>query len=557
MKGRVALILSIISVSLQMSCAEKLPEIESIRINSLGYLTDGSKVATIVLDSCSTFYIKAFNSNKKVYEGVLSGPIKQGDVGQSAYIADFSGFTKEGKYYIEIPGMGTSKPFRIGTDVYNEAFKTSFRAFYLLRCGTRVEGVYAADTFKHEACHMEDGWMTYTGFGDVKKDGTGGWHDAGDYGKYTVNAGITIANLFLAWQHFGNKIKEIALDLPETAPAYPEFLKELKWETDYLLKMQYSDGSGRVSHKLTGAHFEGFILPEDDLNKRYFSDWGSDATANFTATMAMASRFFKPYDTEYAKTCLTAALSSYAFLEKNPEDKPWDQKEIQTGAYRVPDKPARLWAAAELWETTGDEKYLKDFEEKIKYFKPNVDTDWDWGNVKNLGMFTYVLSDKPGRNAKLLEQIKRAVIDNADSIVNNIHTDIYGRPFNKYFWGCNGTVARLSLNLSVANMINPDKKYEQAAQQIIAHLFGRNYYGRSYVTGVGVNPPMNPHDRRSGSDNVEAPWPGYIVGGGHSATDWVDDVNSYSHNEVAINWQAALVYSLAWFTDQKMENITE
>jgi endoglucanase len=83
----------------------------------------------------------------------------------------------------------------------------------------------------------------------------------------------------------------------------------------------------------------------------------------------------------------------------------------------------------------------------------------------------------------------------------------------------------------------------------VNHIFGHNYYNRSYVTGLGLNPPMNPHDRRSGADDVEAPWPGYIVGGGHSATDWVDEEASYSHNEVAINWQAALVYALAGFVN--------
>jgi len=66
---------------------------------------------------------------------------------------------------------------------------------------------------------------------------------------------------------------------------------------------------------------------------------------------------------------------------------------------------------------------------------------------------------------------------------------------------------------------------------------------------LGIEPPMHPHDRRSGADDVEAPWPGYIVGGGHEATDWVDIQESYSHNEVAINWQAALVYALAGFVE--------
>jgi endoglucanase len=108
-------------------------------------------------------------------------------------------------------------------------------------------------------------------------------------------------------------------------------------------------------------------------------------------------------------------------------------------------------------------------------------------------------------------------------------------------------VARQTVNLQVANRIQPNPKYKLAAIGIVDHIFGKNYYNRSYVTGLGINPPMFPHDRRSGADNIKAPWPGYLVGGGHSATDWVDKQESYSHNEIAINWQAALVYALAGF----------
>ncbi len=95
----------------------------------------------------------------------------------------------------------------------------------------------------------------------------------------------------------------------------------------------------------------------------------------------------------------------------------------------------------------------------------------------------------------------------------------------------------------------PKKEYVETALGIVDHIFGNNYYNRSYVTGLGINPPMHPHDRRSGADNIDAPWPGYIVGGGHSATDWIDEQESYSHNEIAINWQAALVYALMGFIE--------
>ena len=87
---------------------------------------------------------------------------------------------------------------------------------------------------------------------------------------------------------------------------------------------------------------------------------------------------------------------------------------------------------------------------------------------------------------------------------------------------------------------------EQTARDAVAHLFGRNYYNRSFVTRLGFNPPMYPHDRRSAADDVYGPWPGYVVGGGHTATDWIDNQDSYSHNEVAINWQAGLVFALAY-----------
>lgn len=542
----IILFLSILSLAV-ISCDN--PSISHlIRLNSIGYLPGGKKTATILLDSCSAFYVKKVDSHVIRYSGKVSGPYFQEDVKQKAWIADFSGLDEQGEFYIEIPGKFVSPGFVIADTVYKQAFKTAFKGFYLLRCGTMVKEVYQSDTFYHKPCHTQDGWLTYTGFGNSFKDGIGGWHDAGDYGKYTVNAGITLANLFLVWKNFETEIRKIDIGLPETAPEFPEYLQELKWETDFLLKMQYPDNSGRISHKLTRANFEGFILPEQDTAIRYFSDWSSNATANFAAVMAMAARYFEPYDRYYAKKCLDASRSSYDFLQGNPEYKRWEQKEISTGSYRAQDKTARIWAAAELWETTGERAYLTDFENGAKELNFRIDIDWDWGNVSNLAMFTYILSEKQEKDGQIVDAIRKNLLASADTIVQNVEKDIYGRPFASYYWGCNGTVARLAVTLNIANQIKPDIRYVGAAQQIVAHLFGRNYYGRSFITCLGVSPPMFPHDRRSGGDKTMAPWPGYIVGGGHSATDWVDEQDSYSRNEIAINWQAALVFALAWFT---------
>ncbi|HZL09426.1 MAG TPA: glycoside hydrolase family 9 protein [Prolixibacteraceae bacterium] len=517
-----------------------------VHLNSLGFLPESSKKASIIGESKS-FVIRRVSDQTIVFTRKVSKPVFQKDVNQTVSIADFSSFSKSGKYYLEIPEGAKSIEFEISPTVYNQAFYTSMRAFYLWRCGTAVSGDYNGHHFEHDICHLEDGYEDYQGKPGERRDGTKGWHDAGDYGKYVVNAGITVGMMFMAWDQFQDNLKNFKLDLPETAAGYPDFLKEMKWETDWLLTMQYTDGSGKVAHKLTRKNFAPFIKPEDDQEKRYFTEWSSAATADFVAMMAQAARYFEPYDKAYSQKCLEAAQLSYKFLKENPKDIGFVQGEFKTGGYQTTDKDDRLWAAVEMWETTGNPEFLKDFESRAEALSFRVDEVWDWGNVANLGMFEYVLSKKSGKDPKILKTIRKNCVDIANDIVIKAAADVYGRPLDRYFWGCNGTVARQVLNLQIANKIAPDKIYTQTSQDAIAHIFGRNYYNRSYVTGLGINPAMNPHDRRSASDNEINPWPGYLVGGGHSATEWNDKQEDFRTNEIAINWQAALVYALAGF----------
>ncbi len=543
MKKSAFLILIFLSGFLPATFAQE----QQIHLNSLGFLPQSDKKASVIGES-SSFVVKKTSDQSVVFKGKLSNPVAQKDVDQTVCIADFSSLSKSGKYYIETTEGAKSTEFEISPTVYNKAFYTAMRAFYLWRCGTAVSGDHDGHHFEHAACHLDDGYEDYQGKPDQRRDGIKGWHDAGDYGKYVVNAGITVGMMFMAWDQFQDKLKNFKLDLPATASGYPEFLEEMKWETDWLFTMQYTDGSGKVSHKLTRKNFSGFIKPEEDKEKRYFTDWSSAATADFVAMMAQAARYFEPYDKEYAKKCLDAAEVSYKFLKENPDNKRFMQGEFRTGGYQTSDPDDRLWAAAEMWETTGNDQYLKDFEDRATKMEFKIDEDWDWGDVSNLGMFEYALSKKAGRNPEILKTIRKNIIDVANVISLKAGADVYGRPLGaKYYWGCNGTVARQVLNLNVANAIDPSKVFRKASQDAIDHLFGRNFYNRSYVTGLGINPPMNPHDRRSGSDNETEPWPGYIVGGGQNATGWHDKQEDYTTNEIAINWQAALVYALAGY----------
>lgn len=436
-----------------------------------------------------------------------------------------------------------STPSSDPADVHN--FVTATRAFYLWRCGMAVETDYDGNHYATEACHLDDGYCDYIGMPGEKRDGTGGWHDAGDFGKYMVNAGITMGVLFNAWLHFADRIEVLPLDLPETAPGYPEFLEEMKWETDFLLKLQYPDGSGRVSHKLTRLNFSPFIMPQDDYEPRYFTVWSSAATADFVAVMAMASRIFRPYDEAYADRLLAAARISWHCLEEYPDDVPFIMGDFKTGAYTTTDPDDRLWAAVEMWEATGEELFLKDAEQRMHLLDPLVVQDWDWQEVSNLGLYTYMFSAREGRDPVLVDAVRAALIADADDLVQRSEKDPWGRALERYYWGCNGTLCRQALNLHVADMLAPADRYGETIHRLRDHVLGNNVYGRSFVTGLGVNPPMHPHDRRSGADGIDAPWPGYIVGGGHTANDWVDVQSSASHNEVAINWQAGLVYLFA------------
>ncbi len=547
MKQILISVIAIIATSFVFACTQQAVN-TSIKINSLGYLPNEAKKATIYTEG--SFKIYDNKTNKIVYSGTIKDRIAQKDVSQKGFIVDFSEFKQEGEFVIEDENGNRSETFIIGQDVYHAPFITSMRAMYLWRCGMAVKGEYKGDLFAYDACHLMDGNLAQTEFGDKHLEGSGGWHDAGDHGKYIVNAGITAGLMFMAWDNFQDGLKDVDLSLPNTCNELPGYLKELKWETDWFLKMQYPDGSGRVFHKLTRLRFAGFIMPDKDDKTRYFAPFSTDAIASFTANMAQAARYFKPYIPEYADSCLKAAKLSYAYLNAHPKEVLFEQGDFNTGSYRSNKPSSRIFAAAEMWETTGEESYLKDFESLITKQKPLVDFNWDWGNNKNLGIYTYLLSNKENKNTVLAKSIKKQLILTADSVVNNIQNDLYGRPFNNYFWGCNGTVARFSTILYVANQLSDDDKYKKAASEITAHLFGRNYYGRSYITGLGINPPMNPHDRRSGADNVVNPWPGYLVGGGHSAIDWIDEEASFSRNEVAINWQASLIYLLAWMDNQ-------
>lgn len=515
-----------------------------IRLNTVGYRPEAIKQAS-VLALAGKFNVVRAADHQSVFSGNLGAARTNADTGEELSVADFSGLKTTGEFVLEVDGVGASPPFWIAPNVFSESFKTVTRGMYLWRCGMAVRAEYQGDTFSHEACHTNDAWLDHVGGGHFRRDGIGGWHDAGDYNKYVVNAGVTVGSMFRAWEDFGPAISRVELDLPEKGGVIPEFLAEIKWEIDWLLKMRADDGS--VYHKLSTLNFGGMILPEKETADRYFVPASSAATADFVAMTAAAARDFEKFDSTYAAKCLTAARKSREWLLAHPRDLSADQRGFRTGAYPTRDPDDRLWAAAEFWETTGNPDALKELETRIRESDARVDEVWDWGNVGNLGLFTYALSKRSGRDEALVAQVKDNIVKVADDLVATAAKHGYARPLgNRYYWGCNGTVARQVMNLQVAWRLSPKPGYQRVSADAVSHLLGRNIYGRSFVTGIGFEPPLRPHDRRSVGDNVVAPWPGYLVGGANPrATDWHDTDKDFRTNEIAINWNGAMIYALA------------
>jgi endoglucanase len=135
-----------------------------------------------------------------------------------------------------------------------------------------------------------------------------------------------------------------------------------------------------------------------------------------------------------------------------------------------------------------------------------------------------------------------------------VHTD--------FVWGSNAVILNQAMVLAAAYRIEPKRDYLDAAQSALDYVLGRNGPGMSFVTGFGARSPLHPHHRPSEADGVDAPYPGMLVGGPNPgqqdkagcrapypsalpALSYLDDICSYASNEIAINWNAPLVYVAA------------
>jgi endoglucanase len=541
----------------------------SIKVNQVGFLPAAQKLAVVAGSADGArFSVIDAASGRAVFEGSL-GPSAKWDVsGEAVRLADFSGLRAAGNYRIRVAGLPDSAPFAIGPNAYRALDAAAIRSYTLNRAGieltAKVAGPYARPTG-----HPDDKVLVHESAASGKRPaGTvisspKGWYDAGDYNKYIVNSGISTYTLLAAYEHFPGWFDKLALNLPESGNGLPDILNEALWNVDWMLTMQDPEDGG-VYHKLTNKSFDGMVMPDKATAPRYVVQKNTAASLDFAAVMAVASRVLAPFDKQQpgrSARYLAAAEAAWRWAEAHPNVLYEQPKDILTGGYgdkSVDDEFA--WAATELLVTTGKDIY------RARALSAGAEQQLapGWASVRPLGWITLAQFRERLPKGVDIAPARKALLGAADTLAARWKASPYrvSMAASDFVWGSNSAVMNQAMMLVAAYRVDPRPDYLNAAQSALDYVLGRNGPSMSFVTGFGAASPMHPHHRPSEADGVKAPVPGWLVGGPNPgqqdrqgcrapypsalpALSYLDDVCSYASNEVAINWNAPLVYVAA------------
>jgi endoglucanase len=544
----------------------------AIEVNQVGFLPAAQKLALVPTAGSSgaaKFAVLDAASGKRVFEGKL-GPAGEWDAaGESIRTADFSTFKQPGSYRLAVDGLPDSAPFRIAADAYRALDAAAIRAYFLARSGIALDAAHAGP-YARPAGHPDDKVLVHESAASAKRPaGTvisspKGWYDAGDYNKYIVNSGISTYTLLAAYEQFPQWFGKLALNLPESGNKLPDLLNEALWNIEWMSTMQDPDDGG-VYHKLTNKTFDPFVMPDKATTPRYVVQKTTAAALDFAAVMATASRVLAPFDAEQpgrSKRYLAQAESAWRWAQQHPDVLYKQPADIKTGEYgdtHVDDEFS--WAAAELLIATGKPEYRAAALQDIAGRK----SEPDWAEVRPLGWYSLA-----AHRAALPKGVDAAfagkrILAAADTLAARWQASPARLTMakNDFIWGSNAVLMNQAMLLVQAYRLQPKAQYLRAAQSALDYVLGRNPLGISYVTGFGANPVMHPHHRPSDADGVKDPVPGWLAGGPNPgqqdkaacaeaaypstlpALSYTDTTCAYAANEVAINWNAPLVYVAA------------
>lgn len=531
-----------------------------IFINQAGYYPADTKKAVLNVPADSFSVITP--DGKEVFKGVCSHFGHDRASGDDVYIADFSALTSDGEYRITAGGV-TSPKFSVSENVNKQLFRDVMRAYYYLRCGMELKPEHAGK-FTHKACHTSPAvdWLDHS----ISKDVSGGWHDAGDYGRYVTPGAVACAHLLYSYILYPKAAEGLDMNIPESGGKLPDWLAECKYELDWILKMQKPDGS--VYHKATTAQHAAFVMPELDRNQMYLLPVSSMATADLAAVCALASRVFKPFDPEYSAALLSAAEKTAAWLRENPQFIGFNNPEgCGTGGYgEGGDKDNRFWAFAELYSATGKREYHEAMQAYLVYDFSR--TELGVGSVGGLGALSYILNENPEKNKEWDLAFREMFYNHARRIKWMSSHSGYSCALTErdYNWGSNMGLMKNAMVCAIADTVCHTDEFRDTAKAQLDVLMGVNAVGVSYVTGNGEFAYNYPHLRPAFADGIEECIPGMVSGGPNShpverearqfipegtppMKCFVDRMEFYSINEITIYWNSPVAFTLAFLED--------
>jgi endoglucanase len=541
--------------------ADDAPETMDINVNQVGYRPSDTKKAIIRGEGAAEemgFSVINVDTGESVFSAKVSNVTDNEASGEQSAVCDFSQVTTEGNYKIVSDKSGESATFTIAENVYDDLLKDTLKMLYLQRCGEELTQDLAGD-FAHSACHTSEATIYGT---STKKDVSGGWHDAGDYGRYTVSGAKAVADLMLAYENHSEAFDD-ALGIPESGNGVADILDEARYELEWLLKMQ-DETSGGVYHKVTAANFPETVMPQEEVAELLLLPISNAATGDFAAVMAMAGRIYQDVDSDFANTCIKASKRAIDYINSNEDDGFQNPTDVATGEY--PDTTwydEQLWALTEYYKTTGDKEIHKQIQKFDLVSAPN---GLGWQAVGYYALYAYLSADNT--NADTVQAMKERLQYSLQTLFSNAEADIYESTLStNYMWGSNMAFANNAMILDLVmntpayltdSSANP-AEYKALAAEQVNYLLGKNSTSYCFVTGYGTLSPENPHHRPS--QVLEQAMKGMLVGGADSnledpyakatmqdtapAKCYADNAQSYSCNEVTVYWNSPLVYALS------------
>ncbi|MEA1048321.1 glycoside hydrolase family 9 protein [Lamprobacter modestohalophilus] len=509
----------------------------SIKVNQVGYARAATKIAFVgnwlgdagpmPVDGLVFDVINA-QTNQVVYTGELN--LRQAnDVqsGEDVYTADFSAVTQAGSYRIAVPGIGQSYAFEIRDDIYDDLYRTTMRVFYHKR-NTRLSAPYAEPGFEREGIDPLLNALLHPILAEYPlsrgetafsfKPIRAGWYDAGDYGQYIHNAAPVWGLFGLAFDLAApGQFTDGELNIPESGNGIPDILDELDYGMTWALSMQDSDGG--VYWRVTPAGWD-LGLPADADEPRYVYEKTTRATGQFAAMGAIFSRLIRPYDADRADQVLAAALEAWDYtqshpfwppegtLYQNPEELPGGGEYASRTA-----KPDLLWAAAELYRTTGDAR----FQDHYRRLLEEVSVDLSGAPFTTFAQWAMVKAGQPNRDILLLEQARRMLATAADIKLERAQQSSYRSPKHPYIgftgWSNFSASPMWSLPLLQAYYLTAQPVYQDLAWQVVDIMLGANPLSQVFLTGIGERSVQDPLDRVFLNDDNAEPLPGVPVPG--------------------------------------------